>query len=670
MIPKRPSSKPTSKLKSPQTSTNLKKSSGKDQQKSNFSKTNSDFVSDNELLTISKEKPENVKKSDGILIPDLDLIKEKQLIEVCDNILFKAIEAFDMAKSMKVDIDTFIILKKFFPSFTFDFIILLIRDNMNDFHSCWNILEIISSNDINSNRFSYLQSLLPHISVDTISRVVSDPKYESLKDMEEYLKSLNVESKIEKETSVVTNVDYDSPSQIINDQAENMNDEAYEEFLRFFPNTNKDYVALLFRECNYDANLAIERHFQFIEKNSNNFNDEACIFLKQFPTADVIYVHILLTINGYNVNKAIEQHIKSHETENNISSFNTVDTWNDGFISSQLYEPSSNENMISNSIKRFLAAFPDTDISYIQDLLENCDNNPEKAIEVHSDAVLSSKLSLEFLLLKRCFPTERDDNIANLLYYNDNNVILCFIYLEQGFDPGARAVFFQSKFPSVEDSAIFEMVNNSKNMSIEYALGVIRQTFYFSSFSNQKTNEINDPTKVQESSSGQGSCDNQPKKPTQSSNEKTNNINSNPSVKDNTYSQTKIISQNTKEKTNIIENTNKVESKPTNEDIFVAQPKKVRKPGEPRLLPKTQRDNRVYDLHGYTAYEASVFVDQILEEALDEGCKTVQFITGKGIHSVGRSPVLRPLVLQKCRNKHFKAFVRKDNEGIVEVCLR
>ncbi|KAH0788824.1 CUE domain containing protein [Histomonas meleagridis] len=74
------------------------------------------------------------------------------------------------------------------------------------------------------------------------------------------------------------------------------------------------------------------------------------------------------------------------------------------------------------------------------------------------------------------------------------------------------------------------------------------------------------------------------------------------------------------------------------------------------------------DLHGYTIMKAHQKFNQTIENAIISGnVAQVNFITGKGIHSAGGMPVLRPYILDLCRMKGLKAFVSQGNTGVV-VC--
>ncbi|MBQ2081211.1 MAG: Smr/MutS family protein, partial [Treponema sp.] len=56
------------------------------------------------------------------------------------------------------------------------------------------------------------------------------------------------------------------------------------------------------------------------------------------------------------------------------------------------------------------------------------------------------------------------------------------------------------------------------------------------------------------------------------------------------------------------------------------------------------------DLHEMRLEEAAVRVREFLDSCYAKGMKKVRIVTGKGIHSKGGEAVLRPQVMEICRN--------------------
>jgi DNA-nicking Smr family endonuclease len=71
------------------------------------------------------------------------------------------------------------------------------------------------------------------------------------------------------------------------------------------------------------------------------------------------------------------------------------------------------------------------------------------------------------------------------------------------------------------------------------------------------------------------------------------------------------------------------------------------------------------DLHGYSARDAGDLVREATANAQKAGdVGEISFCTGKGLHSKGGIPVLRPLVLKLCRDLGFAAALAQ-NTGVV-----
>jgi len=85
-----------------------------------------------------------------------------------------------------------------------------------------------------------------------------------------------------------------------------------------------------------------------------------------------------------------------------------------------------------------------------------------------------------------------------------------------------------------------------------------------------------------------------------------------------------------------------------------------------------QEIGAVLDLHGLTALEAEVALDNFLATAGEAGLKRVRVITGKGINSPEGRAILKPLVENWLENKGYNfrpAKIIEGGEGAVEVDL-
>lgn len=69
----------------------------------------------------------------------------------------------------------------------------------------------------------------------------------------------------------------------------------------------------------------------------------------------------------------------------------------------------------------------------------------------------------------------------------------------------------------------------------------------------------------------------------------------------------------------------------------------------------------VYDLHGLSLDDGLAEV----QYQLDNKPRVIIFITGQGWHSPNSIPILRPSVVQLCRQNRYIAFVDKQNQGRV-----
>jgi hypothetical protein len=88
-------------------------------------------------------------------------------------------------------------------------------------------------------------------------------------------------------------------------------------------------------------------------------------------------------------------------------------------------------------------------------------------------------------------------------------------------------------------------------------------------------------------------------------------------------------------------------------------------------LPKPERRVLTIDLHGFTRADYRDKVLEALEDAEKRpGIEKVNFITGRGRHSKGEMPLLRPLVLEFLQKQGITAALMEKNPGIVQAFLK
>lgn len=86
--------------------------------------------------------------------------------------------------------------------------------------------------------------------------------------------------------------------------------------------------------------------------------------------------------------------------------------------------------------------------------------------------------------------------------------------------------------------------------------------------------------------------------------------------------------------------------------------------------PTHKKKRTIYiDLHGLTQEKAKEFVNDTINKYINSDVHIINFITGRGKHSQGGIPVLRPLVLYICHTMNISAKIKPDNEGIVQLVL-
>jgi hypothetical protein len=85
---------------------------------------------------------------------------------------------------------------------------------------------------------------------------------------------------------------------------------------------------------------------------------------------------------------------------------------------------------------------------------------------------------------------------------------------------------------------------------------------------------------------------------------------------------------------------------------------------------KQERRVLTVDLHGFTRADYREKVLEVLKEAEHRpGIEKVNFITGRGRHSKGEMPLLRPLVLELLQKQGIAAELMEKNPGIVQAFL-
>lgn len=75
------------------------------------------------------------------------------------------------------------------------------------------------------------------------------------------------------------------------------------------------------------------------------------------------------------------------------------------------------------------------------------------------------------------------------------------------------------------------------------------------------------------------------------------------------------------------------------------------------------------DLHGKRKPECIWFVENVLNANKNSRYSKINFITGKGKHSLNKVPILRPLVMEICEKRGLVARPLDDNNGVVQVDL-
>lgn len=89
---------------------------------------------------------------------------------------------------------------------------------------------------------------------------------------------------------------------------------------------------------------------------------------------------------------------------------------------------------------------------------------------------------------------------------------------------------------------------------------------------------------------------------------------------------------------------------------------------EQRLI-KTKNDIKI-DLHGLTLTVAYQVLKDVISIAKANKIRYVHLITGKGIHSNGNMPILRPYLLDVCRLEGIKASLDSRNSGEIKCIIK
>ncbi|KAK8870816.1 hypothetical protein M9Y10_008713 [Tritrichomonas musculus] len=74
---------------------------------------------------------------------------------------------------------------------------------------------------------------------------------------------------------------------------------------------------------------------------------------------------------------------------------------------------------------------------------------------------------------------------------------------------------------------------------------------------------------------------------------------------------------------------------------------------------------REIDLHGENAVNVHEKVYRALEDAERGGIREIHFITGRGRHSQGNIPILRPLVYSLCKKRGYKPLLSRDKGCVI-----
>ena len=84
-----------------------------------------------------------------------------------------------------------------------------------------------------------------------------------------------------------------------------------------------------------------------------------------------------------------------------------------------------------------------------------------------------------------------------------------------------------------------------------------------------------------------------------------------------------------------------------------------------RYLQNIFEDTQEIELHGKNLVDAKEAVIRALDSAQQNKIKKIFFITGRGNHSKGNVPVLRPMVLKVCKERGFNPTLSQNKGTII-----
>jgi len=73
----------------------------------------------------------------------------------------------------------------------------------------------------------------------------------------------------------------------------------------------------------------------------------------------------------------------------------------------------------------------------------------------------------------------------------------------------------------------------------------------------------------------------------------------------------------------------------------------------------------IIDVHGLFVAEAIKKVENSLQAAIWDGRKDLRVIVGRGLHSQGRRPKLRPAIMEAMQKQSIPCRIQADNPGIL-----
>lgn len=119
---------------------------------------------------------------------------------------------------------------------------------------------------------------------------------------------------------------------------------------------------------------------------------------------------------------------------------------------------------------------------------------------------------------------------------------------------------------------------------------------------------------------------------------------------------------------NIISQQEEIETRRKKQELIL-KPMMSKKKARENISTKSFGPILTLDLHGKRKADCKEFVEEVLMRNKNSRYSKINFITGKGKHSPGNIPVLRPLTMKICEKYGFKASILPDNDGVVQVEL-